>query len=123
VVQARYGSLDSFDSHNDPCLAVNQQPDHHHPQQQQQHAMCPSAPLGMCYAPMVPQGRSRPGSGAPWRAPRSASPVAQQGAAAANASGRETTDSEGRLGLRQRACKRKIKYSDSGAPSSTTSGA
>ncbi|BDA41927.1 probable telomere repeat-binding protein 6 at C-terminar half [Coccomyxa sp. Obi] len=75
----------------------------------------PAAPLGMCYAPMpAHHARSR----------AAASPAGKPGAPPAPAAApaaSEPAESEGRLGVRQRACKRKIKYSDSEPPLSTAS--
>ena len=76
----------------------------------------PATPLGMCYAPM-PAHHARPRLAAS-SAGRPGAPPAVAAAPAAS----EPTESEGRLGVRQRACKRKIKYSDSEPPLSTASG-
>lgn len=84
----------------------------------------PSTPLGMCYAPMPAHAAAARaaaiGGSQPLHKPRrAASPAAQPAAPAASA----PAESDGRLGSRQRACKRKVKYSDTEAQLSTASGA
>ncbi len=117
-MQARYSSLDSCDALDAHCLADQQQ--------LQQQQICASTPPGMCYAPMPPQARPRSGCAAHFRRPAAGpgSPArAAHAAADADITRDAGTESEARAGLRHRACKRKIKYSDGGTPSSTTSGA
>ncbi|EIE25455.1 hypothetical protein COCSUDRAFT_61672 [Coccomyxa subellipsoidea C-169] len=65
----------------------------------------PPTPLGMCYAPLPAHGRSSRAAGSPRAC---SSPAASAPA--------EKAESEGYTGLRQRACKRKVKYSDTEPP-------
>lgn len=71
----------------------------------------PPTPLGMCYAPLPAHGRSSRAAGSPRAC---SSPAASAPA--------EKAESEGCTGLRQRACKRKVKYSDTEPPLGSASG-
>lgn len=107
-MQDRYSSLDS-------CTGLDDfEPDEvlvHHVGIE---PLCaaPPTPLGMCYAPVPSHGRP---SRAATSARASASPATSAPAPA-------PAESEGCLGVRQRACKRKVKYSDTEPPLGSASG-